>query len=372
MKILVNTSNLAVGGGVQVALSFVEELKIIRNNKYYIFLSPQVERQLDLQSFPGNFEFFHFPQSPASLWSRWRIVNGMKVLERKIKPDVVFSVFGPSYWRPEAPHVMGFALVWVINKGSLAHSTLNWKQSFKSKLLCEYQKYFAKKDGDFFIGETELVKQKMIKYKISSQEKTFVVSNTCHKVFDNRDKWLDVSLYDNRFRLITISSFYKHKNFGIIKKVVPFLERMNVSCCFYLTLPQDTFNREFRGLENWVINLGPLDIRQCPSAYSQSQALFLPTLLECFSASYPEAMKMGVPILTSDLDFAHAICCDAAEYFDPLNAKDIAIKIKNLIDSQNRQEELIRLGKERFSQFPTPQERAESYLAICQKAATCA
>lgn len=372
MKLLVNTSNLTVGGGIQVALSFLQELKNIGNDQYFIFLSNQVARQLDLSTFPKNFDFFHFQKSPAPLLSRWQTVNKMKSLEKDINPDVVFSVFGPSYWRPEAPHVMGFALVWAINKGSLAHSTLNWKQSFKSKLLCEYHKYFAKKEGDFFIGETELVKQKMIKYKISSQEKTFVVSNTCHKVFDNRDKWLDVSLDDNRFRLITISSFYKHKNFGIIKKVVPFLEQMNVSCCFYLTLPQDTFNREFRGLENWVINLGPLDIRQCPSAYSQSQALFLPTLLECFSASYPEAMKMGVPILTSNLDFAHTICGDAAEYFDPLNAKDIAQKIKNLIGSKKRQEELIQLGKERFSQFPTAQERAESYLSICRKAATSA
>ena len=73
-------------------------------------------------------------------------------------------------------------------------------------------------------------------------------------------------------------------------------------------------------------------VENCPKLYNQADAMFLPTLLETFSASYPEAMKMERPILTSDLDFAKDICGDAALYFNPLDSYDIANKIKTIND----------------------------------------
>ena len=42
MKLLINTSNFVFGDGVQVALPFLEELKEIGEDEYFVFLSPQV------------------------------------------------------------------------------------------------------------------------------------------------------------------------------------------------------------------------------------------------------------------------------------------------------------------------------------------
>ncbi len=78
-------------------------------------------------------------------------------------------------------------------------------------------------------------------------------------------------------------------------------------------------------------------------------------------------MKMKKPILTSDLSFAHDICGDAAEYFNPLNPEDIANKIINLANDKNRQNELIKKGERRLLDFETPKSRAEKYLAICNQ-----
>ena len=58
--------------------------------------------------------------------------------------------------------------------------------------------------------------------------------------------------------------------------------------------------------------LGKININQCPHLYVQSDAVFLPTLLECFSASYAEAMLMKKPIITSDLGFAHCAAASQA------------------------------------------------------------
>ena len=92
--------------------------------------------------------------------------------------------------------------------------------------------------------------------------------------------------------------------------------------------------------------------------------MFLPTLLECFSANYPEAMAMELPILTSDLDFAHSICHDAALFFNPTDPAQIAENIIKIVESQPLREDLIKKGKQNLSCFPTPSQKAKAYLSI--------
>ena len=77
-------------------------------------------------------------------------------------------------------------------------------------------------------------------------------------------------------------------------------------------------------------------------------------------------MKMQKPILTSDLPFAHDICGEAAEYFDPLNPEDIANKIIYLTNNIKRQKELIFRGEERLKHFETPETRAKKLLEVCE------
>lgn len=369
MKLIINTSNLVKGGGVQVALSFLEELKEWGSDEYFVFLSTPVADQLDLKTFPSNFKFHHFPVSPARLLTRWRIVRRFNELERDIHPDVVFTVFGPSYWRPRSPHVMGFALGWAINPDSIAYTLLDKFALIRRKLINLHAKYFVKRDGDFFIGETSDVKERMIRYNWAEKDQIFVVGNTCHKVFSEIYQKVEIPIYPEEFRFITISDMYKHKNLTIIKDVIPILRSSKIRCRFYLTLPTNIFEREFSGCDDMVTNIGPVSINQCPSVYKQCDVLFLPTLLECFSASYPEAMKMELPILTSDLDFSHAICGDAAVYFNPLNPEDIAKKIESIINNTDLRKELVTNGKKRLATFPSAQQRARRYLDICKSVA---
>ena len=95
--------------------------------------------------------------------------------------------------------------------------------------------------------------------------------------------------------------------------------------------------------------------------------MFLPTLLECFSASYPEAMYMKCPILTSNLSFAHSLCGDSAIYFDPLNPKDIAEKILYLAREKEVQNSLIAKGTAQLSFFDSFDTRADKYLQIIEQ-----
>ena len=113
--------------------------------------------------------------------------------------------------------------------------------------------------------------------------------------------------------------------------------------------------------------LGPVSIDQCPFLYEQCDAMFLPTLLECFSASYTEAMKMRKPILTSNLDFAKALCGDAAKYFDPVSEESVGESIYELAMDKELVEDLVSKGTKQLVKFDSYSDRAKKLIGILER-----
>ena len=374
MNLLINVSNLYVGGGVQVALSFINELKEIKTpHQYHIFLSQAIDKQLDQKSFPDNFTFYLIEKSPALLKTRKQIVARLDALEERIQPDIIFSVFGPSYWKPKAKHVMGFAVPWVLQKDSVAYDELSFLKRIKMRMWVEYVAYYAKRDASHYIIETEDGKKRMSKMLGLAEDNISVVGNSYSSIFDDQAYLDETKLKyihlpkkeEDEFRLLLISHNHPHKNLKIINQVIPLLGNANVK--FVLTIDKKSYKTLFPNKPKQVMNLGPVEHTSCPSLYKQCDAMFLPTLLEVFSSAYPEAMKMEKPILTSNYPFAIDICQEAALYFNPLNPKDIAEKIGMLVKNKKLQRELIEKGKQRLKTFETARSRAEKYLEICQR-----
>lgn len=103
-----------------------------------------------------------------------------------------------------------------------------------------------------------------------------------------------------------------------------------------------------RGLEDSIINVGPLSQQDLGAFYKHCDALVMPTRLESFSGTYLEAMHFGMPILTSDLDFAHEVCGDAALYFNPWNAESIRDAILTLKSRPELKQDLVAKGQARL------------------------
>ena len=199
-----------------------------------------------------------------------------------------------------------------------------------------------------------------------------VVPNTFNYIFKKNIKKTNKysNLFNSKyFNLLTISSYYVHKNFEIIPDVIKSLPKNNL-IKFYVTLEDKMFSKIFKNYTDSVINLGSVEINSCPSLYELSSAVFLPTLLETFSASYPEAMIMNKPILTSNLDFAKELCGDAALYFDPFDPKSIANVILELSENTNLYNIQIDKSKNRSKIFISAKERALRYLDIFEKLIT--
>ena len=74
---------------------------------------------------------YTFDNSPAHFIKRIKVVRELNSLAQIIKPDVVFSVFGPTYWRPKCNHVMGFAIPHIIYDDYYAVKNLDFKSKIK-------------------------------------------------------------------------------------------------------------------------------------------------------------------------------------------------------------------------------------------------
>ncbi len=140
---------------------------------------------------------------------------------------------------------------------------------------------------------------------------------------------------------------------------------------FVFTLPREgaewrslVREAERLGVGDRLENLGPIPVAEGPQLYRVCHVCFLPTVLESFSATYPEAMAMGMPIVTSDLDFARDICRDAALYFPPRDPVAAAGRLVELLTNRATWERLVRAGKERIAQLPTPDEQYQMDLGV--------
>jgi glycosyltransferase involved in cell wall biosynthesis len=86
---------------------------------------------------------------------------------------------------------------------------------------------------------------------------------------------------------------------------------------------------------------------------AEADAILLPTLAECFSGTYTDAMAAKRPILTSRRDFAEDVCGNAAIYFDPHSPEEILQAIESIREDPKRRADLISLGEGRLASYPS-------------------
>lgn len=371
MNIIINVTTLNKGGALQVAFSVIQELiKIKNNDKFLILCSKAFYDQIVTLQLPENFILKLIDPSPAKIRTRKKIKKELDHNVKEFNAQVVLTIFGPSYWKPKIKHICGFADGWCYYPNTIAFKQLSLSGSIKRKLLSWYKLRHLKSEANQFFIETEDAKINLANVAGIQKERIHTISNTYSSLYNNTESLNNLILPKNnkKTRFLVLSANYPHKNLSILNKVIPLLENKIDSFEFVTTIPQNEFKDVFdKNIQNRIFNIGPIEVRKCVQLYKEVNFLFLPTLLETFTATYPEAMKMKVPILTSDLSFAKDICGDAAIYFNPLDAQDITEKIHNIIKNPQKLKNLIREGEKRLKKFPSSVERASQLLDLCHK-----
>jgi glycosyltransferase involved in cell wall biosynthesis len=369
MKILVNAASCVIGGGVQVATSFIINAMNCSEHQWLFAVSSPVMDNLTAAGCSKDKRIVKVSPAPSLPIKGRHSRATLRRLENDFNTDVVFTVFGPAYVGFKATHICGFAVPSTTHPNREMYNVLTFRQKIKMLLLMAKDKIFLRKK-DFYMLETTVARKGLARYIGFPIENAVVIHNTYAPVFTNarvvRRSTPDI------IKLLTLSGYYRHKNLEIIPSVALELKRMGTkkTFVFTLTLPHnqaETHNilaeAERLGVSDMIVNRGPVSMTDCPNLYNEHDFVFMPTLLETFSATYPEAMKMERPIITTNLDFARDICRDSASYYSPMSPLDAARKIMELAQSQAMVDKLIAAGRKRLNDFPTPEEKFKMQLS---------
>lgn len=366
-KILINASNLHNGGGVQVAVSFLYEILLLKLDlsNIHVIVSSEVADGLNrLDSNVAEFGNYSIVDNRGikALYSKNnRIIKNYKI---------VFTIFGPNYLRIKAQNeIVGFAQPWILYFDNPISERMSYLKRIMLRSKFNLQWLFFLR-SDHYIVELDHVRDKLVALKGVDTNRISIVHNTVSSLYHNKSKWKPISIKKSNeaISLGFLTRDYPHKNLDILPAVAEVLQlHHNLSVHFYTTLNDSEWECKDMFFKKYVSSVGSLAPDQCPSFYEQLDGIVFPSLLECFSATPLEAMAMEKPLFASDRGFVRDVCGNHATYFNPLDADDIATKIAEFYKSDKLDTNNLREARSHALSFSTAKDRAEKYLEIIHK-----
>jgi glycosyltransferase involved in cell wall biosynthesis len=369
IRVLIDASNLHVGGGIQVAASFLDELATLRGLPGYEWIdsarieaSPMVLQSMSVASLK-NLPIRQVYRRPGD-WKRW--------IPRPTEYDVSFVVFGPEYGaRRAARRVVGFADVTSIYPPQGAD-----QRTLRLKLRWVFRGWVSRqltKRVDHHVVETHAMADRLQLKVGVPLASTSVVSNTYSAMFDEPERWgepldlVEKLLGEVRFAYVTRA--YAHKNLDFLGLLADELQQLGVLARFLVTLEEGEWNQQTEAFRRAAVNAGHIPLCRVPRLYEACDAAVFPSLLEAFSAMPLEAMRMGLPVFASDRVFVRSVCRDGAAYFDPTDAASAAHAIAHALCDPAELGRMQRAGAELLAQLPNANTRARAYADVIMQQA---
>lgn len=372
MTILVNAATIKFGGALQVAVSFINYTHQKPSKINWIYMvSSEIYDQFKN---PDIINLFKIPISPASPVKGWKSRKKLLAIEKEISPDLVYSIGAPSYIRFKTPEVIRLTNPWLIYDTSLASSTFNFFENFKNKAFNIIKRRYVI-NSNFIITQTSDAKKHISRNYNISAENIYVINNTSPIIFNKKSSAGSSIKY-----IFTLAVPYNHKNIDLIPDVILHLLKLEASDFkFIVTIPKTIENSSVKRfynkvqkhkLESYIENVGSLNQTECDYYYNKSNLVFLPTLLEVFSATYLEAMSKNIPIVTTDLGFSREICQNSALYFKPKDSLKAAEIINSLLNDKalyNQISENCQLNIKKYLTLNAYQEHVDALIEISKK-----
>jgi len=360
MTFLINSSNIKNGGGIQVVQSICEQLHRIKAHKFVVVLSSYINAKNIVDE--DNVKILRYDIKHDIKTVLFGKDSLLDEIVKKEKVDAVLTVFGPSIWRPRVPHLCGFARAQLLLKNPLQKEV-----PLKEKIMYRVWEWGFKKSSDTFYTENQYISD-MIPGLLGNV-KVFTVTNYYNQVFDNPDKQSQsIKLPDfDGITMISISSTASHKNLKIMIPVSEYLEKKypNFQFRFVLTCEEAEMPVP-ASIRVHFVYVGKVDVSECPNLYEQADIMFMPSLMECFTATYPEAMRVEIPIVTTDLEFARGLCGDAACYYSATEPNAAADAIYRVAIDKKYANQLVDNGKKQLLKYDNYEQRVDKLVHILE------
>lgn len=373
MKLLVNASNLIIGGGIQVGVWFIRSCLEHKIDAIFAVSKPIYEELNHLTITHPSICLF--PNSPArNKQAREELVK----LANSEHVDAVYTVFGPAYVKFDQAHVSGFADGWLSHSTwQSIHATYRGRWLGAAKmLLTNVYKAWAIRQADAWIFETDVAAKGLAKRAGLPLEKCYVVGNNCAQPFLSTPVRPEPNT--DVFSCLYLTADYPHKGVKQFLAYARELQRMHPEHHVKFTISISPSSES----AHWILRraesedvaqyfdfCGHVPISEAVERVDKANVVMQMSYLETFSANYPEAMARKRPLLVSHYPFARQICKDAAIYVEPSNAQAVVKALITLKTDRVLRDDLVERGTQVLQALPSLRERFEQYLTIINQVA---
>jgi hypothetical protein len=353
--VLIDASNLHIGGGVQVASSLIHESlsdEFLARYPWLIQSRVQVSNEV-LAGIPEDSLSRSLVHVVNSRPGKWRVTGSGF--------DVALTVFGPAIRKRVARYeIVGLARPHIVSK-TFQVSGIG-EHHFKNFLL----RCFAKR-SDHWIVESSDYDRRM--RECVANKPTHVISNTPAAVFYESSRPLKIEEFSGpELRIASVARDYEHKNLRFLPRLGLELEYLlDRPVKFYVTLTDDEYSVKSDEFKKCTVNVGLVTHSELIRMLNFCHASLVCSLMEVFSVTPLESILLGLPTFVSDRDFMRMNYDSAVVYIDPEEAISASLRIRDTLTSKPALALLARDQRRFIDQMLTPKDRAGSYLEVIDR-----
>jgi glycosyltransferase involved in cell wall biosynthesis len=359
-KLLINFGPLKKGGGQNVALNFLQELK--RTNEigfvpfFIVSKNSILHDRLKSSSWKNN--VYVVSNNPyLRVLQEFLFANSFI---KKNKIDYIYTYFGFGLFGFNKKQIVGSA------DSNLYFPEVDFWKNEKIHEKCirwmvdKYRIYGLKKANAVIFENRAMYERASDLFRI--KRKALILPSIDIPI--NR-KDLNLIFKTNNPKVLLLCGWQRNKNILLIPEIAALLRQLNFNTEFIVTAEPDksSCSKEFFDLvEKWNVSdlincIGTVEKDQLPELYKQIDLVLLLSLLESFSNNIIESWFYQKPLVVSDEPWSRSICNKAAVYVQREKVEDIAETIIDILSTQSLRDSLIIKGKKELEKYPSIKER---------------
>lgn len=353
MRLYLDAVGITSSGGAVVLWNLLYHLlQVSRETEVHVFLLPEAQRSYRRLVESRRIEYREVRAARTAagrlLWQQIRL----PLLCRRERPEVVMSLTNVGAVIPTVPQVIYFhqALVFFSDE-TLRYTTY---QKVRARILRMFAVGSMRRSA-FVIAQTCAMREAILRETGLAPDRVVVVYpgvplNGPGSVWDNGDwRYCLEAMASRRLpKMVYVSAPSEHKNFEVLLRATAVLKMRGLEVLTVLTLaPGDTPDARYRkfvrrfselieelGVGNNIFWTGILPNEAIVPLIRSADLFVFPSLVESFPQPLAEALSCGAVMVAADRPYAREICGEAAVYFDPHRAEDLANKVADLLSDE--------------------------------------
>jgi glycosyltransferase involved in cell wall biosynthesis len=343
-KIVIDARELNTSSGRYVERLLFYLQKIDNNHKYQVLLRPA-----DMEGWNSsnpNFEKIVSPYKEFTLSEQ----SGLKSQVEALRPKLTHFTF------TQQPIRFKGKAITTVHDLTTARFNNPAKNFFIFKFKQQVYKYVIKKvahKSERIIVPSKYVKDDLVSFSGINASKVSVIYESADLIKEGSEEIKELS--SKKF-LMYIGRPTPHKNlnrlidaFAIVREKHPetWLVLAGKKDVNYMKIEEGVLKKDL----NNILFTGFVSEGQLKWLYENCAAYVFPSLSEGFGLPGLEAMVCGAPVISSKATCLPEVYGEAAHYFDPLDIKDMARSISDVLQSEGLRQSLINKGRNQAKKY---------------------